>query len=153
VSGAWLVPAIVGWLVLPAMHPTHTSTAELSEGAGGTVSVAFRLFADDIGETVGAEAGARPALAPIERYLSGRFGILDRAGAPIALQWAGVELVGDVLTVRARAVAADGLSGAKVTNRVLTERFADQVNIVRASYGRRAATLIFTRGDGPKALP
>ena len=38
-------------------------------------------------------------------------------------------------------------------NRVLTERFADQVNLVRATYAGRSATLIFTRGDGPKALP
>jgi hypothetical protein len=25
--------------------------------------------------------------------------------------------------------------------------------VVRATYGGRAATLIFSRGDGPKALP
>ncbi len=57
------------------------------------------------------------------------------------------------LILRLRGRVDGGLAGSRVDNRILTDRFADQVNVVRATYGRRTATLIFTRGDGPKALP
>jgi hypothetical protein len=141
VIGAWLLAALVALLAPAAGHPTHTSSAELVHEAD-SVRVAIRLFADDIA-TVGA---VRP-------YLGDRFGIVDRSGKTVRLEWAGAEVAGDVLTIRMRGRVAGGLSGAKVSNRLLTDRFADQINVVRAAYDRRAATLIFTRGDGPKALP
>jgi hypothetical protein len=153
VSGAWLLAAVVGWLALPGSHPTHTSAAELSQGPGGAVSVVIRLFADDIGETLGAPPGQQPTGEALRSYLADRFVILDRWGTRVALAWDDGVLSGDVLRLRSRTRVAGELTGAKVTNRVLTERFADQVNIVRATYARRSATLIFTRGDGPKALP
>lgn len=153
VSGAWLLTAIAGWLAFPSGHPTHTSAAELSQGPGGTVSVVIRLFADDVGATVGTPAGRTPAGEALRSYLTDRFVIVDRSGAPVALAWDDGSLNGDVLTLRSRSRVAGQLAGAKVTNRVLTERFADQVNLVRATYAGRSATLIFTRGDGPKALP
>jgi hypothetical protein len=141
VIGAWLLTALLALLVPAAGHPTHTSSAELVHEAD-SVRVAIRVFADDIG-TVGA---VRP-------YIGDRFDILDRSGSVVPLQWAGTEHVGDVVTIRMRGRIAGRLSGAQVDNRILTDRFADQVNVVRAAYDRRGATLIFTRGDGPKALP
>jgi hypothetical protein len=141
VTGAWLLSALVALLMPPDTHPSHTSSAELVQD-GDSVRVAIRVFADDI-EAVGA---VRP-------YIGARFGIADRTGSAVFLEWAGTESAGDVLTIRLRGRVPAGLSGARVHNAVLTDRFADQVNIVRAGYQRRAATLIFTRGDGPKALP
>jgi hypothetical protein len=140
VIGAWLLTALVALLVPAAGHPTHTSSAELVHKTD-SVRVAIRVFADDIG-TVGA---VRP-------YIGDRFDIIDRSGKVVPLEWAGTELAGDVVTIRMRGRIA-GLSGAKVDNRILTDRFPDQVNVVRATYDRRGATLVFTRGDGPKALP
>jgi hypothetical protein len=141
VSGAWLIAALAVLLVPASRHPTHTSSAEVVHEAD-SVRVAIRVFADDIA-TVGA---VRP-------YLGDRFGIVDRSGKAVRLEWAGSEASGDVVTIRMRGRIPVGLSGARVSHRVLTDRFADQVNVVRAAYNRRAATLIFTRGDGPKALP
>lgn len=140
-NGAWLLAALVALLVPAAGHPTHTASAELVQEAD-SVRVAIRVFADDI-----APVGA------VRPYLGDRFGIVDRGGKAVRLVWAGAEAAGDVLTIRLRGRIAGGLSGAKVSNRVLTDRFTDQVNVVRAAYDRRTATLIFTRGDGPKALP
>ena len=140
VSGAWLV-ALAAALIPVAPHPMHTSSAELVREAD-SVHVTIRLFADDIA-----------AVGAVRPYLHDRFGILDRHGTPVHLEWAGSETAGDVLTIRLRGRIAGGLSGAQVRNAILTDRFADQVNLVRATYGRRAATLIFTRGDGPKPLP
>ncbi len=153
VSVAWLLAATLGWVAFSGGHPTHTSAAELSQDSSGTVSVVIRLFADDIGETVGAPPGQKPAGAALRSYLADRFAVLDPSGARVALAWDDGVILGDVLTLRARARVAGGLAGAKVTDRVLTERFADQVNLVRATYAGRSATLIFTRGDGPTALP
>ena len=141
VSGGWLIAAVAVLLAPASRHPMHTSSAELVQEAD-SVRVAIRLFADDVA-TVGA----------VRTYLADRFGIVDRSGKAVPLEWAGAEVAGDVLTIRLRGRVPGGLSGTRVSNRVLTDRFTDQVNVVRATYDRRAATLIFTRGDGPKALP
>jgi hypothetical protein len=141
VSGGWLIAALA---MLPgpgSTHPMHTSSAELVHEAD-SVRVTIRVFADDIA-----------AVGAVRPYLGERFGIVDRSGNAVRLQWVGSELAGDVLTIRMRGRIAGGLSGAKVNNRVLIDRFADQVNVVRAAYDGRAVTLIFSRGDGPKPLP
>ena len=141
VSGGWLIAAIAVLLAPASRHPMHTSSAELVHQAD-SVRVVIRVFADDIA-----------AVGAVRPYLGERFVIVDRSGQPVRLEWAGSEVVGDVLTIRMRGRVAGGLSGAGVNDRVLTDRFADQVNVVRAVYDGRAATLIFTRGDGPKPLP
>jgi len=61
--------------------------------------------------------------------------------------------VGDVLVVRLKGLVPGGLPGARVRHELLTERFTDQVNLVRVRYADRVATLIFVRGDRPKTLP
>jgi len=141
VSGGWLIAALAVLLAPASRHPMHTSSAELVHGAD-SVRVVIRVFADDIA-----------AVGAMRPYLEERFGIVDRSGQSVRLEWAGSEAAGDVLTIRLRGRIAGGLSGAKVDDRVLIDRFADQVNVVRAAYDGRSATLIFTRGDGPKPLP
>jgi hypothetical protein len=46
-----------------------------------------------------------------------------------------------------------GLTGTRIRNRLLCDRFPDQVNVVRATYDGRSATLLFTPGDPAKPLP
>jgi hypothetical protein len=137
--GGGLVLAAV--LLSAAGHPTHTSSAELTCG-GDSVHVTIRLFADDA-----SEGGS------IRPHVMDRFRLVDRRGAAVELQWLGAEPAGDVLIVRVGGRAPIGLSGATVVNQILTDRFTDQVNVVRTACAGRPATLIFTRGDGPKALP
>ena len=141
VSGGWLLATLWVLLAPVSRHPMHTSSAELVYEKD-SVRVTIRVFADDI-----------PAAGAVLPYLGERFGIMDRRGQAVRLVWAGSEVSGDVLTVRMCGRVAAGLSGAEVNNRILTDRFADQVNVVRAAYDRHTVTLIFTRGDGPKALP
>jgi hypothetical protein len=124
-----------------ARHPTHASSAELTCG-GDSVHVTIRMFADDA-----SEAG------PIRAQVLPRFSLADRRGAAIELGWMGAEPAGDVVIVRLGGRAPLGLAGATVANQILTDRFADQVNVVRAACAGRPATLVFTRGDGPKGLP
>ena len=129
-------------MMLPiGRHPMHTSSAEVVQ-QGDSVTVAIRAFADDIG-TVDVLPG----------YARERFRLLDRSGSAVALTWDGAERHDDVVVLRLRGRLGGGLAGGRVENRILTDRFADQVNVVRAIYDGRTTTLIFTRGDGPKALP
>ena len=131
----------LGIVLAGAGHPTHTSTARLT-ARGDSIHVAIRLFADDLAGT-----------GDLRAYVGERFAIRDARGEPVALHWAGSKRSGDELVVRLSGAVAGGLRGAVVRHELLMERFADQVNLVRATYGGRTATLVFVRGDRPKGLP
>jgi hypothetical protein len=135
VLGPWLA------LVALALHPSHTSSAEVV-ARDDSVRVTLRAFADDL-------AG----VGDLRNYVGARFSIVDARGAPVVLRWHGAERVGDVLQVRLAGALRNGLRGARVQHELLAERFEDQVNLVRAAYGGRVATLIFVPGDPPKPLP
>jgi hypothetical protein len=137
------------------LHPMHTAVAEVAqEDAAGHTSIQVRVYADDVQAAVptgaGGTVGADSALA---RYLRATFAVADRTGRPVRLTWAGTERTGDVILLRLRGEVPGGLAGARVTSLVLCERFADQVNVVRASYAGRTTTLLFTRGETSKVLP
>lgn len=135
-------------------HPMHTAVAEVvQQDAAGGATIQVRVFADDFRAAVSLPPDAAAADSAMARYLRGTFALADRTGRPVRLVWAGAERAGDVLLLRLRGEVPGGLAGARVTSLVLCERFEDQVNIVRAVYGGRAATLLFTRGEAAKALP
>lgn len=149
--GLWTGVLLGASLLGVAAHPMHTSIAEIVQEADGQpIRIELRLFADDLAAAIGPrldDAGS------IRAYVQGRFVLEHGKGAPIPLQWGGADLSGDVVRVRLRAAVPGGLGGVRVANSMLCERFEDQVNVVRARYGGRAATLMFTRGDVPKPLP
>lgn len=156
-SRAWA--ALPGLLIaahpVRSAHPMHTAVAELEQvDARGATVVQLRLFADDLIGAVPASAGPRSqADSAIARYLRGSFAIADRSGRPVRLIWDGAERSGDVVLLRLRGRVPGGLAGARVTSLMLCERFADQVNVVRATYEGRAETMLFTRGEQSKTLP
>jgi hypothetical protein len=135
-------------------HPMHTAVAEIAYDAGPrAAAITIRVFADDFGAAVGAGQGSAAADSAMSRYVRGTFAIRDRAGRALPLRWVGAERAGDVILLRFRVPAPEGLGGARVASALLCERFEDQVNIVRVSYGGRSVTLLFTRGDASKAIP
>ena len=81
------------------------------------------------------------------------FALADLTCRPVRLILAGAERAGDVILLRLRGTVPGGLAGARVISVVLCERFEDEVNVVRAAYGGRTETLLFTRGEWSKALP
>ncbi len=137
-----------------AAHPMHTAVAEISyDTASRTASIQIRVFADDLDAAVTESPALSGADVAISRYLEGKFELTDQVGRPLPLRWIGAERAGDVLLLRLAVWVPGGLSGVRITSAVLCERFADQVNIVRASYGGHTSTLLFTRGDTAKPLP
>jgi hypothetical protein len=141
-------------LAPPSSHPMHSAVAEVAQqDAAGVASVRIRVFADDWRLAVPPPDDPVTRDSAAARYLRGTFALADRHGRPVRLTYEGAELTGDVILLRLRARVPDGLAGARVTSLVLCDQFPDQVNIVRATYGGRAATLLFTRGEASKALP
>jgi hypothetical protein len=135
-------------------HPMHTAVTEVvQDDARGTARVQVRVFADDFQAAVRLPPDRSAADSVMARYLRGTFALADRTGRPVRLAWAGAERTGDVILLRLRGQVPGGLAGARVTSLLLCEQFGDQVNIVRAVYGGRSATLLFTRGEAAKALP
>ncbi|HUR95190.1 MAG TPA: DUF6702 family protein [Gemmatimonadales bacterium] len=149
------------WSVLLALslgagraHPMHTTVTELDQpDRAGTATIRVRVFADDFEAAVALPADPAAADTAMARYLRGTLALADRTGRPVRLTWAGAERSGDVVLLRLTGYVPAGLAGARIASLVLCERFADQINIVRATYDGRVATLLFTRGEVSKALP
>ena len=138
-------------------HPLHTSFAEVTYDASArTVTVSLRVFADDFSADVarraGAAAGAVPGDDAVYRYVAARFTVVTARGETLPFRPCGTRRVGAQLFVCLRAPAAAPPAGARVRSAILSDVFADQVNIVQASYAGRRRTLLFTPGDGAKAL-
>ena len=140
-------------ILVGGLHPMHTTVTELVQpDPRSPAAVQLRVFADDFQAAVPLQGHAE-ADSAMARYLRGNFALVDREGRPVRLAWVGAERSGDVILLRLRGDVPGGLAGARVASLVLCERFEDQVNIVRAVYAGRTATLLFTRGDASKALP
>jgi hypothetical protein len=138
--------------VLLLVHPLHTSVTEISYDAGtGTAMIRIRVFADDLGAALTSHGGLVDSV--MSGYVRGAFTISDRSGRSLPIRWIGAETSGDVVLLYLAVRAPDGLAQARLRNALLSERFADQVNIVRVLRGGRAITLLFTRGEPAKALP
>jgi hypothetical protein len=132
-------------------HPLHTSVTEVVADQGGRVRVAIRVYADDLGDVAGS-ASVLPADSAVARYVRGRFALRDRDDHPVLLRWGGLTHQDDAVVIRLEGVVPGGLPGARLANLLLTERFRDQVNVVRASWPGSTVTLLFTSGDGGKSV-
>jgi hypothetical protein len=132
-------------------HPLHTSVTEVVADHGGEVRVAIRVYADDLGGAAGGTSALPPDSA-VARYVRGRFALRDRADHPVMLRWGGLTRYDDAVVIRLEGVLPGGLPGARLANLLLTERFRDQVNVVRATWPGGSTTLLFTSGDGGKAV-
>jgi hypothetical protein len=131
-------------------HPLHTSVTEVVADPAGQVEVAIRLYADDFEAATGTTALRSDSA--VARYVRGRFALRDRADRPVILRWAGLTRHEGTVIIRLEGAVAGGLPGARLANLLLTERFRDQVNVVRASWRGGSATLLFTPGDGGQVV-
>jgi hypothetical protein len=142
--------ALAALLGALALHPLHTTLTQLAYRDGDhMVEATVRVFKDDFRAALRADVSDSAAVA----YLRSTFTLADRAGRPLAIAWCGLRRTGDLLWLCLQAPAAQGLSGLRVRVALLFERYADQINIVQASYAGRRAALLFTSGDAAKALP
>lgn len=152
IGAALLAPAIL------AAHPMHTTITELTEQrAAGTVRAVVRAFADDFGTAASRHAAGRPTAAGTTdagafAYASARVSLIGADGRPIALRSCGVRRTSDLVWVCLEASAPGGLATLAVRNALMNELFEDQVNVAQAVVAGARRSLLFTRGDGAKAL-
>ena len=138
-------------------HPLHTTLTELTVASDGTVQIVVRAFIDDFSAAVTRRASTpgTPVPIPVDsamaRYLGETFVLTDAGGRRVPVAVASVRRTGDLVWVTLHAPALRPVSGARLTNRVLFDRWDDQVNIVQATVGGRRQTLLFTRRDGNAA--
>jgi hypothetical protein len=140
-------------LLMGARHPMHTAVTEITcDRPCPQAGISIRVFADDFGGVVSGTPGSPAADSAMSRYIRAHLTMADGSGRPLELRWSSARRDGDVILLRLRAPAAAACPGARVRSAILTDRFPDQINIVRASCGSRPVTLLFTPGDGAKAL-
>lgn len=139
-------------------HAIHSTLTEISVRADGRVLVRVRAFADDFSAAVARHA--RIASAPdlvvsdanAAKYAEAMVWLSDRSGHRIPLTFKSQRRTADVVWLELEGTSAP-LAGAHVRNAMLFEVHADQVNIVKASYGGTAFTTLFSSGDQAKTLP
>jgi hypothetical protein len=147
-----------------AAHPLHTSLAELVyDPVAKEIRISVRVFVDDLTKASEAYAraksaagrasgGPRPAESPVLAYARASFLVTDRAGRPLSLASCGAKIIGDLMWLCFHTPAPAGPAGFRVMHRILFDLYADQINIVQASYGGKKSSLLFTRGDGFRRL-
>ncbi|MFN2603102.1 MAG: DUF6702 family protein [Gemmatimonadaceae bacterium] len=136
-------------------HPLHTSLAEIVfDPAAKEIRISIRVFIDDLtkASTAYARGHKSSSQTMFVDYARSSFIVADRGGHPLALAPCGTKPVGDLMWLCLHAPAPAGISGLQVTHRVLFDLYADQINIVQASYNGKRISLLFTRGDGLKRL-
>lgn len=137
--------SLIAAATILALHPLHSSSAQVQlPPSGGTGEVTVRVFAEDF------PPGQDSAAAV--QYLVRRFRITSQNGQAIPLVLRRLRRDGVVLILALTMTIPAGFGGS-IWHGVLAERFPDQVNLVQVHRGARNATLLFSRGDGPKPLP
>jgi hypothetical protein len=151
-----LLFALLGAGPMPSVgtHPLHTALAELSyQPDSQSVLIRVRVFSDDLAAAILSPTDSSPTDSALSQYVRGTLALTDQRGRPLPLSWLGAKRTGDTVLLQLRAELNGGLQRARILVAVLWERFPDQVNIVRATYGSRTVTLLFTRADGAKPFP
>lgn len=135
-------------------HPLHTTLAEVTvDATRHTVRATIRLFADDLSAALskrsrvsGGELEARAGV-----YVAAAFS-LTASGRPIVLRSCGVRRSADLIWVCLESDVLGDVAHLRARYPLLTESFADQVNIVQIGDGPGRRSVLFLKGDGDKPL-
>lgn len=157
VAIGFLVAALGVFTSRAYSHPLHTTLTELTIAPDGGVQIVVRAFIDDFSAAVTRRAAPpatkipTPADSATARYLGEMVVLTDAAGRKVALAVSNVRRTDDLLWITLRAPNLRSVTGARLTNRMLFDRWDDQVNIVQATVGSHRQTLLFTKREGSVA--
>jgi hypothetical protein len=141
-------------------HPLHTTITELAlDPARGTVRATVRIFVDDLRIAVSRTARGR-SLRPdgpgwddaVVSYVTSTVALQDVHGKALPLRSCGTRRLGDALWLCLQADVVRDAGALQIRNAMLWELYEDQINIVQNVVGGARYSLLFTRGDGFKAL-
>ena len=136
-------------------HKFHESLAQLDYNEEArTVEMSFRLFSDDLEESLSRRAGRKIRLDKTQdadaltlAYLQNSFELKNRSGETKALRWVGMEIKVDVVWVYVEADMPEWADGVQLRNRIFFDLFDDQINRVNLISGRAKAFFVFKPGD------
>ena len=141
-----MVSVLAVALSLGASHPMHSSLTTVAwHPETRTLEVAVRVFTQDLQDALARRKGTGC------QYAQAVLTLRDAAGHTVPTDRCTIASDGDVTWIRLSAAPGDP-HALRLSNTLLFELFEDQINIVQSSVDGRARTVLFTRGDGPKAL-
>lgn len=151
------VVALAAGARVASAHPLHTTLAQLTyDERTHQLEGSIRVFAGDFAAAVAKRSGAaapdddRVTDAAAFAYVTRTFVLSDATGRAVPLVWCGSRRAGDVLWLCVRATSVAGPASLRLSDQMLCELFDDQVNIVQTTLNGQRASMLFTKGDGPK---
>lgn len=136
------------------IHTTHTAIT--ADATGYTLTV--RAFADDLSASVAKFRGltapkdSSVVVSDLLAYASARLAVTDIRGTPLPMTSCGLKRAQEVYLVCLRIAAPVAATTLRVSNQMLAELHADQVNIVQCEMAGTRRTNLFTRGRAPASI-
>lgn len=130
-------------------HDIHSTVSEVRI-SDETIEFQIRVFADDLAASVAAHAGhVTPAdssvgLPALDAYVRSRVRVTEASRASAPLTRCGVSRMGEVYVLCYRTARAAVSGPIAISQTLLTERHADQVNVVRVRWGAQKRTVVLT---------
>ena len=150
------MPLFLAFLLLLApRHAYHASIAEMRyNGPQKQLEISLKVFTDDFEKALsrGQPAPVRlaaPGPLPSARaaaYLRQQFVVKTAAGAPLGLQFLGMQAEKDSHWLYCKVTLPRTMAGLQIRHAVLLDVFADQANILNLEAGGRKQSLLFRAG-------
>ena len=137
-------------------HPMYVSVTNMDVDAKkGSIALSVRIFTDDL-ETVlhnkydidgwiGTSGEHRDGRRLLREYVNERFSITVNEGEKIALVTDSMTIVEDMMWFYMKGTARQSISRIEVDNRLLTDFFSEQNNMVIINTGRNETGRILNR--------
>ncbi|MFD1468364.1 DUF6702 family protein [Hymenobacter caeli] len=145
----------------PALHAYHASITELRYNAARQqLELATKVFTDDFekglseGRPVRVDlltAGPQGAILTAD-YLRRTLVLHTPAGAPLPLQFLGMQPEKDSYWLYSKVAVPGKATGVQIRNAVLLDSFADQMNIVNLEANGKKASALLRQGHEQETL-
>ena len=145
----------------PALHAYHASITELRYNAAKQqLELATKVFTDDFEKGL---SEGRPAHVDLQtagpagtiiaaEYLRRTLVLKTTAGAPLPLQFLGMQPEKDSYWLYSKVAVAGNVTGVQIRDAVLLDAFADQMNIVNAEAGGKKLSALLRQGHEQETL-
>lgn len=144
-----LFPILAAVASASLTHPLHTTLTTIEWRAETRrLEIVVRAFTLDLNDALARRARHRTACD----YAQDAIVVRDAAGLVPTTGRCTARDSGDVTWIWMETRVVDRAAGLQVSNALLFESFEDQVNVVQTTLSGRLRTVLFTRGDGPKAI-
>ncbi len=141
---------VVASVATLAAHDFHATLAQVERTPDGRLEVALRFFPDDLEAALGRAAGRRVVVedtkafaAAFEPWLNAAFA-LESGGKRTVFKYVGAEVTVKTAWIYVEADWAQALAKSAMTNVLLVDLFADQVNTVNFVEGATRSSKVFS---------